>query len=288
MNLPVVATDVAGCVDAVLDGVTGLLVPARNSERLAIALRRYLEDVDLRREHGTAGRGRVLREFRQEAIWEAIYDQYDLLVGERRRARATQWEKRAFDLVLSLFGLLVLSLPLASLALLVRVCMGKPVLFRQVRPGLRGLPFVMYKFRTMIDASDERGEPLPDEYRLTGLGRFLRRTSLDELPELLNVLRGQMSLVGPRPLLMEYLPLYSPIQARRHEVKPGITGLAQVHGRNATTWERRLDLDIWYVDNRCMWLDIKIILRTLKTVMLREGISQDGAATMKRFRGSPI
>jgi lipopolysaccharide/colanic/teichoic acid biosynthesis glycosyltransferase len=160
------------------------------------------------------------------------------------------------------------------------------VFFRQVRPGLHGRPFTMVKFRTMRDAVDGEGRPLPDELRITPLGRFLRGTSLDELPELWNVLRGEMSLVGPRPLLMEYLPLYTPEQARRHEVRPGITGWAQVNGRNAIGWEEKFRLDSWYVDHRSLWLDLKILLLTVKKVFVREGISQEGQATMERFRGT--
>ncbi|MGB9792451.1 MAG: sugar transferase [Thermacetogeniaceae bacterium] len=160
-----------------------------------------------------------------------------------------------------------------------------PVLFRQVRPGLHGKPFVIYKFRTMRKAYDEEWRPLPDEQRLTRLGKWLRSTSLDELPELLNVLKGEMSLVGPRPLLMEYLDRYTPEQARRHEVKPGITGWAQVNGRNAISWEEKFRLDVWYVDNWSLWLDLKIILITLWKVLKREGISASGHATMPVFRG---
>jgi lipopolysaccharide/colanic/teichoic acid biosynthesis glycosyltransferase len=169
------------------------------------------------------------------------------------------------------------------IALLVWRTMGRPVLFRQARPGLHGKPFVMYKFRTMRDLRDAEGNLLPDEARLTPFGRWLRTTSLDELPELVNVLRGEMSLVGPRPLLMEYLERYTPEQARRHEVKPGITGWAQIHGRNNLSWEERLRLDVWYVDHWSLWLDLKILWRTLWMVLRREGISAQGHATMPRF-----
>ena len=169
---------------------------------------------------------------------------------------------------------------------LVRCTMGAPVLFRQRRPGLGGQAFTMYKFRTMLDLRDETGSPLADGERLTTLGKFLRGTSLDDLPELLNVLKGDMSLVGPRPLLMEYLPLYSARQARRHEVRPGITGLAQVSGRNALSWGERLELDVVYVDNQSLALDLEILLSTVPSVLRRQGISQDGSATMERFRGN--
>jgi sugar transferase EpsL len=174
----------------------------------------------------------------------------------------------------------------ALLALLVRVRLGSPVLFTQTRPGLNGRPFVMYKFRTMTDARDAAGNLLPDEQRMTPFGKFLRSSSLDELPELINVLRGDMNLVGPRPLLMEYLPLYSPEQARRHEVRPGITGWAQVNGRNAIGWDEKFRLDVWYVEHRSFRLDLRILWLTVAKVFKREGISQDGQATMEPFMGS--
>ena len=180
---------------------------------------------------------------------------------------------------------LVLGLPLLLLAWMVRRKLGSPVFFRQTRPGLRGRPFQMVKFRTMTDARGPDGKLLPDAVRLTAFGRFLRATSLDELPELWNVLKGDMSLVGPRPLLMEYLPLYSPEQARRHDVHPGITGWAQVNGRNALSWEEKFKLDVWYVDHRSLSLDIKILWLTVRKVLVREGISADGEATMSKFTG---
>ena len=194
--------------------------------------------------------------------------------------------KRAFDLVVSLLALILLSPLLGLLALLVRLRLGAPVLFRQLRPGLHGRPFTLYKFRTMTDARDAQGALLPDAERLTPLGRFLRSTSLDELPELFNVLKGEMSLVGPRPLLMEYLPRYTPEQLRRHEVRPGITGWAQVNGRNALSWEEKFALDVWYVEHHSFWLDLKILVLTTGKIINREGISQPGHATMEEFRGS--
>lgn len=194
--------------------------------------------------------------------------------------------KRLFDILISLGALLVLAVPLLLLAGVVRYKLGSPVLFRQVRPGLRGGPFKMVKFRTMTDERGADGDLLPDALRLTIFGRFLRASSLDELPELWNVLRGEMSLVGPRPLLMEYLPLYSTDQARRHEVPPGITGWAQINGRNAVSWEARFRLDVWYVDHRSLWLDLKILWLTVRKVMVREGINAQGEATMPRFTGN--
>ena len=194
--------------------------------------------------------------------------------------------KRFFDIVVSILALLVLSPVLAILAFQVRHKLGRPVVFRQTRPGLHERPFAILKFRTMTDDRDADGSLLPDSDRLPPFGRFLRSTSLDELPELWNVLKGDMSLVGPRPLLMEYLELYSDEQARRHEVRPGITGWAQVNGRNALTWEDKFSLDVWYVDNHSLWLDLKILILTIAKVFKREGVSQDGHATMERFEGS--
>ena len=197
--------------------------------------------------------------------------------------------KRLFDLLASAMGLLLLAVPLAVLAWQVRRKLGSPVLFTQVRPGLHGQPFRMVKFRTMTDARDASGALLPDAHRLTPFGRFLRASSLDELPELWNVLRGEMSLVGPRPLLMEYLPLYSPEQARRHEVRPGITGWAQVNGRNAISWADKFALDVWYVDHRSLWLDVRILWLTVRKVVMRDGISAVGEATMRlELAGHPV
>ena len=181
--------------------------------------------------------------------------------------------KRLFDILCSALALLLLSPVLLVVFILVRARLGKPALFRQERPGLHGRPFTMVKFRTMLDARDAQGNPLPDSARLTRFGRLLRATSLDELPELWNVLKGDMSLVGPRPLLTEYLVLYSPEQARRHETRPGVTGWAQINGRNALSWEEKFRLDVWYVDNRSLWLDMKILFLTVKKVLVRDGIS---------------
>lgn len=195
--------------------------------------------------------------------------------------------KRLFDLVAASVVLLLLALPLIALACLIRCKLGSPVLFRQVRPGLHGQPFTMVKFRTMTDARGGDGVLLPDAQRLTSFGRFLRACSLDELPELWNVLKGDMSLVGPRPLLMEYLLLYTSEQARRNEARPGITGWAQVNGRNAISWEDKFALDVWYVKNQSLWLDIKILWMTVRKVLVRDGISATGDATMPRFTGNP-
>lgn len=202
-----------------------------------------------------------------------------------RAAAERSTAKRALDVVVSVLALAVLSPVIAATAVAVRVSLGAPLLFRAVRPGLHGRPFTMYKFRTMRDASDARGRPLPDAERLTAFGRVLRSTSLDELPGLVNVLRGDMSLVGPRPLLMEYLPLYTAEQARRHRVRPGITGWAQVNGRNALAWDEKFALDLHYVDRWTLALDVRILIRTVAKVLGRDGISQTGHATTERFGG---
>jgi sugar transferase EpsL len=214
--------------------------------------------------------------------WSSIkkYTNYKLLIAKLK------YMKRCFDISISLFAFLIFLPIFGVLILAIRINLGRPVLFSQLRPGLNSRPFVMYKFRTMKDAFDENGLVLSDEVRLTNFGKFLRSTSLDELPELWNVLKGEMSLIGPRPLLMEYLPLYSDEQARRHEVLPGITGWAQINGRNSLSWDEKFKLDLWYVDNQSFFLDLKIFFLTLKKVLIREGISANGEATMNKFTGN--
>lgn len=194
--------------------------------------------------------------------------------------------KRLLDIVAATIALVILAPVMALLALLIAWRLGRPVLFRQERPGLNGKPFVLYKFRTMTNARDGKGRLLPDAQRLTPFGKLLRSTSLDELPGLWNVLCGEMSLVGPRPLLMEYLPLYTTEQARRHEVRPGLTGWVQVNGRNKLSWEEKFALDVWYVDNRSLWLDLKILWLTIWRTLKREGINAENDATMPRFSGN--
>ena len=194
--------------------------------------------------------------------------------------------KRFTDIVASVCARILLAPVMAIVAWQIRRKLGSPVLFKQVRPGRGGIPFEMVKFRTMRDAFDAQGKPLADSERMTPFGSFLRASSLDELPELWNVLKGDMSLVGPRPLLMEYLPLYSPEQNRRHELRPGVTGWAQVNGRNALGWDEKFKLDVWYVEHQSFWLDLKIILMTLKKVVVKEGISGDGEVTMSKFTGN--
>jgi len=197
------------------------------------------------------------------------------------------WEKRGFDLILSAVALLLLSPVLLLVSLLILLVDGRPVLFRQPRPGYKGKVFTLYKFRTMRNETDRRGRPLPDSQRVSRLGTILRLTSVDELPELFNILRGEMSLVGPRPLLVEYLERYNAEQMRRHDVLPGLTGWAQINGRNAISWQEKFRLDVWYVDNWSFWLDLKIIFLTFWKVLKREGISQPGRTTTEYFTGNP-
>mgnify|MGYP000095940030 FL=1 len=194
--------------------------------------------------------------------------------------------KRLLDIIIASIALILLSPLYAFVAYKVKKNLGSPVLFRQVRPGLHGKPFEMIKFRTMKDAVDEQGNPLPDSERLTPFGQMLRSTSLDEMPELWNVIKGDMSIVGPRPLLMEYLPLYNQEQAKRHDVRPGMTGHAQVNGRNAISWEEKFKLDTWYVENQSVWLDFKIMLKTVKKVLAKDDINEAGEATMTKFTGT--
>jgi lipopolysaccharide/colanic/teichoic acid biosynthesis glycosyltransferase/glycosyltransferase involved in cell wall biosynthesis len=310
--VPTVGFAATGTVDAVVDGVTGRLAPVGDVEAFGAALVEYLEDDELRGRHGAAARRRVVEEFAPERVWGELEREVRGLVGkavargaltpaplpggEGRGALTPApgskapswypaWLKRALDLSRTVPALILLSPVLAGLALIVRWRMGSPVLFRQQRPGLGGRPFTMLKFRTMSDARDEHGELLPDEARLEAIGRFLRRASLDELPALWCVVLGDMSLVGPRPLLMQYLERYSPQQARRHEVKPGITGWAQVNGRNAISWEQKFACDVWYVDHRSLWLDLKILVLTVWKVVRGEGVAAAGHATMPEFRG---
>ncbi|HXG60011.1 MAG TPA: sugar transferase [Planctomycetota bacterium] len=286
MGLPVVTTRVTGAVDAVMEGVTGTLVPPRNPEALAAAIRRYLADEALRRRHGEAGRRRARRDFRPARLQEETAAEYFDLAGrrvrtpDRRPARGRPLErlvKRIMDVAGAVGGLVALSPVLALAAAAVRWTMGPPILFRQVRPGRRGRPFTLYKFRTMRPGKG------PDAERVTPLGRLLRALSLDELPQLWNVLRGDMSLVGPRPLLMEYLGRYSPEQARRHDVPPGLTGWTQVNGRNGISWDEKFALDLWYVDHWSLALDLRILARTFGRVFARSGVDGPGNRTYPDF-----
>lgn len=291
-GVPVVTTTATGAVDSVIAGVTGLLVPVADSAALADAIGKLLADDELRSRMGSAGRRWMERDFRPEARWKAQARLYRELLSENvSKTSRTRWKhttKRAFDFAFSIAALVLLSPLFFVLAILVRSFLGKPVLFRQDRPGLDAKSLTLLKFRTMTDARDAQGQLLPDAQRLTALGRFLRSTSLDELPELINVIRGEMSLVGPRPLLPQYLDRYTTEQMRRHEVKPGITGWAQIHGRNALDWNDKLALDLWYVDHQSFWLDLRILAKTVGHVLRREGIAQPGHVTMPEFLGTGI
>jgi lipopolysaccharide/colanic/teichoic acid biosynthesis glycosyltransferase/glycosyltransferase involved in cell wall biosynthesis len=296
--VPVVTTRATGAVDSVNDGVTGILVPVGDATTLAEAVGKLLADSELRIRMGQAGRERMEKDFHPEIVWDALVKLYRLLMDHNLGSSHTTYDeptrrtglratKRVFDLLVAA-GMLLFLLPLLILiAALVRVFLGAPILFRQERAGLLGSRFDCLKFRTMTDARDAAGQLLPDADRLTRLGRFLRSTSLDEFPELINVIRGEMSLVGPRPLMARYLERYSPEQMRRHEVKPGLTGWAQINGRNALTWNQKFDLDLWYVDHQSCWLDLSILARTTWQVFRRDGINRPGHATMPEFLGMP-
>lgn len=288
MGRAIVTTDAPGCRETVREGVNGLLVEVESTADLARAMETLATDAGKRAAMGAASYRLAVEKFDVHAVNRQLIGHFNLdgeTPGQAPRRRGVM-AKRIFDVVgasLMLIGLLPV---FAIVAGIVAVALGRPVLFRQERVGYNGRIFSIIKFRSMTSQRDAQGELLPDEKRLTAFGRFLRASSLDELPELINVLRGEMSLVGPRPLLVEYLPLYSPDQARRHHVRPGLTGWSQIHGRNDISWEKRLSLDTWYVDNRSLWLDVRIMFATLRKVVAREGISAPGAATMPRFQGS--
>ena len=285
--VPVVTTNATGVVDSLVDGVTGFVVPVGDSDALTSAIRKLLDDPKLRAQMGQEGRLRAEQNFGCEAIWNAHLQLYrGLLVIQQSKSVWRKLKiKRAFDFCLATLGLLLLTPLFLVVSLLVRIMLGRPVFFRQQRPGFHGSFFTLFKFRTMNDGCGADGALLPDAERLTGFGRFLRSTSLDEIPELLNVIRGEMSLVGPRPLLPQYLDRYTAEQKRRHLVKPGITGWAQVNGRNALDWEQKLALDVWYVDHQSFALDMRILAKTLRQVLRRDGITQEGHVTMPEFLG---
>jgi lipopolysaccharide/colanic/teichoic acid biosynthesis glycosyltransferase/glycosyltransferase involved in cell wall biosynthesis len=292
-GVPVIATDVRGCRQVVDHGVTGLLVPVRDPASLADAILELGEDEPRRQRMATAARERALEAFDERQVVDtvlAVYDRQLASLPAHRpdvRRRLGLALKRASDLLGGAVLLIVTAPLLALVGVAVRVKLGRPVLFRQPRPGQRGHVFTIYKLRTMSEPREGEHPAASDAERLTPLGRFLRSTSLDELPELVNVIRGDMSLVGPRPLLVEYLDRYTPEQHRRHGLRPGLTGWAQVNGRNAVTWEDRLALDAWYVDHWSLWLDLRILARTVGTVVRRRGVSADDHATMPVFEGSP-
>jgi len=283
MEVPLVATRVPGCTDAVRDGVTGLLVEAHSADALGRALARLLDQPGLRKEMGRAARQFVRAKFSEEIVLGNVLTEYRRLLGKSRSG----FGARLLDVCGAIAGLLVSAPLVAASAIAIRLRMGKPVLFRQLRAGRGGRPFLLYKFRTMADTTASSGALPPDSERLTRLGRFLRSTSLDELPQLWNVLKGEMSLVGPRPLHARYVDRYTPEQRRRLEVKPGLTGWAQIHGRNDLTWERKFELDVWYVENRGLALDLRILAATLGKLLGRHrtGISHAGHATMPEYLG---
>jgi lipopolysaccharide/colanic/teichoic acid biosynthesis glycosyltransferase len=288
MGIPVVATRVTGCVDAVRDGETGFLIPPRNPAAVAEAVGRLFDNPDLRVRMGQAGRRFVARFFSHHDVSLRLAREYRELAQKLTAPSALRWSdlaKRGCDICFASAALVFVAPVLIATMAASRLMLGPPTLFHQKRIGYREREFTLLKLRTMADARDATGDLLPDHLRMTSLGRLLRKLSLDELPQLCNVLKGEMSMVGPRPLLPEYLPRYTPFQRRRHEVKPGITGWAQVNGRNGLTWEQKFELDVWYVDHWSLWLDVKILWLTVLKVVCGEGISQRGHATMPEFMG---
>jgi lipopolysaccharide/colanic/teichoic acid biosynthesis glycosyltransferase len=287
--VPVITTNATGAVDSVHDGVTGLVVPVKDAKALTWAIDTMLRKPEMRLDMGHAGRKWMERDFRPEVIWQAHAKMYrEMLQAHSKsklQSRASLAAKRVFDVLVASAALIVLAPLLTAVVLIVRIFLGSPVLFRQTRPGYKAQPFTCLKFRTMTDKRNANGQLLSDGERLTALGRFLRSTSLDELPGLINVIRGEMSLVGPRPLLMQYLDRYTSEQMRRHDAKPGITGWAQINGRNSASWEEKFACDVWYVENRSFWLDLRILALTLRKTLKREGISNGQHATMPEFLG---
>ncbi len=282
VGIPSIGSRIYGVTDAIEEGVTGLLFEMGSHHDLMLKMMKFVEDPSLAGRMGKRARAFALATFSREKVTAAMVDYYRAL-GRRPQL---SFAKRAFDILLSLVGLVVLGIPMLVIALAVYMSMGSPVLFRQMRPGYRGRPFSIMKFRTMTEERNAAGDLLPDGLRLMAVGRIVRALSLDELPQLFNVLLGDLSFVGPRPLLMQYMPLYNEHQARRHDVRPGITGWAQVNGRNAISWEEKFDLDVWYVDHGSFSLDLKIIWLTVVNVVKRQGISAEGFETTPEFKGS--
>jgi len=285
-GIPAIASRIYGLTDAVQDGMTGCLHKSGNWEELADAMGSLAANHSLREQLGRQARERANKDFTVQTLTEALLAFYsEQLPAEASMASFGQTAKRAFDLLIGIVALVMLSPALIAIAIVTRILLGSPILFRQPRPGLHGKLFTCLKFRTMTDARDANGQLLPDGERLTPFGRLLRNASLDELPELINVIRGEMSLVGPRPLLPQYLERYTPDQMRRHEVRPGITGWVQVNGRNALAWDQKFALDLWYVDHQRFWLDLCILAKTVWLVLKREGIAPPGYTTMPEFLG---
>jgi lipopolysaccharide/colanic/teichoic acid biosynthesis glycosyltransferase len=282
VGIPSIGSRIYGITDAIEEGITGFLFEMGSHHDLMLKMMKFAEDPSLARRMGDRARAIALDMFSRERVTGAMVEYYRALGRRPHRF----FGKRAFDVLLSLVGIVVLGVPMLVIALAVYMSMGSPVLFRQMRPGYGGRPFWIMKFRTMTESRNVAGDLLPDGARLTAVGRIIRALSLDELPQLFNVLLGDLSFVGPRPLLMQYMPLYNEHQARRHDVRPGITGWAQVNGRNAISWEEKFDLDVWYVDNGSFSLDLKILWLTFVNVLKRQGISAKGFETMPEFKGS--
>lgn len=291
MAKPMVLTNIRGCREVARDGVEAILVEPRDPKGLAEAITALLRDADRAAELSRAARARALDHFDEENVVQKIVDSYEQLLEDKKPLRRGRRllplsVKRAMDVAGSLLLLVVLAPLVIALSILIKVRLGSPILFRQQRLGYRGNPFTLLKFRTMSSQAGSDGALLPDRERLTGFGRVLRSLSLDELPELLNVLKGDLSLVGPRPLLPEYRDLYSEFQWRRHEVRPGVTGPVQVKGRNKLSWDEKFRWDVWYVDNWNLWVDLKILFETVWKTLKRDGISQPGQATVEYFQGN--
>ena len=288
MSVPVVSTNATGCRDAVIDGETGTTVPVHDAVRLAEAVLQYVADPSLGLRHGRAARARALADFRPETVWQAIMHEYrcELAIAGAGRPHPANRLKRILDLTAAGMAIVLLAPLMAVIAAAIRLTIDEPAIFTQARSGLRDREFRVFKFRTMRTLRGPHGELLPDGVRLTKLGSWLRKVSLDELPQLWNVVLGDMSLVGPRPLLPRYLPRYTPRQRRRHEVRPGITGWAQINGRNELLWEEKFELDVWYVEHQSLWLDLKILALTVKQVLKPAGISHPGVPTMPEFMGA--
>jgi lipopolysaccharide/colanic/teichoic acid biosynthesis glycosyltransferase len=286
----VITTNATGARDSVIDGVTGLIVPVGDAKAIGRAMTQLLLNPEQTLAFGSAGRERILRDFTPEVIWTALETLFVSTRQERFMADLRQGSllfKRLFDIMSSAMSLMVLSPLLLVLVVLIRIKLGSPILFSQIRPGINGKLFKMFKFRSMTDARDAHEKLLPDAQRLTPFGKWLRATSLDELPGLWNVLRGDMSLVGPRPLQVHSLERYSPEQARRHQVLPGITGWAQVNGRNAISWTQKFEFDVWYVDHQSFWLALKILWLTVFKVFGRDGVNSSEEVPMPEFMGIP-